>query len=187
MYNNASSLFLKKSTFYFLLAGTIIMIVLMILSGKELKTTATPMGIVDLELASSKEAVQTIMLAWKNTGNDVIAKARINTYLDFLFLIFYTLFFYSCCQLLATSFSNKKKWVFIHRCIGAFALLAGLLDVVENIGMLVSLSGIHSDKVAMFTCVAAYLKWLLVLATILLILLALLIKIVGNKIKTGYN
>lgn len=181
MYNNASNLFLKKSTFYFLLAGTIIMIVLMMLSGKDLKATATPMGIVDLELASSKEAVQTILFAWDSKGKDVIAKASINTYLDFVFLTFYTLFFYSCCKFLAASLSHKKTWVFILRRIAVLALLAGLLDVVENIGMLVSLSGMLSNQVAMLTCVAAYLKWFLVLATILFILVALLVKIVENK------
>jgi len=178
------NLFLKTSTFYFLLAGTIIMMVLMLITGKDLKTTATPLGIIDLELASTKTAVQNILKAWDNKvseGKELIKKARVNTFLDFAFLIFYSLFLFACCKRLASSLSHKKKWQNILHCFAAMALLSGLLDVVENTGMLMSLSGHSSSNIALMTAIAAYLKWCIVIATLLVIITAFSVKSMERK------
>ncbi len=184
MYNSDMNLFLKKSTFYFLLAGTIIMMFLMLLTGRDLKTTATPLGIIDLELASTKTAVQNILNVWDNQvleGNKLITKARVNTFLDFIFLLFYSLFLFTCCKTLASSLSHKKTWqTILHRC-AAMAILSGLLDIVENTGMLLSLSHYSSSTIAPITAIAAYLKWALVVATLLLIITAFMVKIMERK------
>ena len=178
------NLFLKKSTFYFLMAGTILMMVVMLITGKDLQTATTPLGIIDLELASSKTAVQNIVTVWHSKGldgKDLITKARINTLLDFLFLVFYSLFLFSCCKALASSLAHKKNWQNILNLFAVMVMVSGLLDVVENTGMLLSLSRFSSSSIAPVTAIAAYLKWSIVVATLLVIITALMVKLFANK------
>jgi hypothetical protein len=50
------------------------------------------------------------------------------------------------------------------------AVFAGMLDILENCGMLVTLGGTHSNLVAAVTAVCALIKWLFVLLAILYVL-----------------
>ena len=186
MYNSVMTLFLKKSTFYFLLAGTTIMIFLMLISGHELKTAATPLGIIDLELASSKAAVQNILDVWSGdtfSGKNLLQQARNNTLLDFIFLLFYASFLYSVCKLLARSFAHKNIWQKVLSSFAVMALLSGLLDVVENTGMLFSLYLPPSENIALITSAASYLKWFTVFSTLIVIVASLLAKAMEKQIR----
>lgn len=172
------------------MAGTIVMMVIMLITGKDLKTVTTPLGIIDLELATSKSAVQNILTAWDqkvSNGKDLISKARINTLLDFIFLGFYSLFLFSCCKALASKLAQKETWQNILNLFAAMAILSGLLDVVENTGMLLSLSKFSDSFIAPITAIAAYLKWAIVMATLLVIIAALTAKILTRKEGTGLN
>ncbi len=179
MYNNGMQLFHKKSTFYFLLAGTFVMIVIMFITGKPLNTATTPHGILNLEFADSKQKVDSILSAWENASTaekDIIKAAKINTWLDFLFLLFYGLFLYSCCIRLSQALHQHK---IISRLLHYFAfaaLVVGLLDVLENIGMLTSLAGKGSDSIAKITSTISVVKWLLVFSVILSIIAGLAAK-----------
>ena len=76
-----------------LLAGTIIMMVVMFVSGRPLTTAGTPQGILCLEFATSADEVEEVLNSWKMANSkktDVIQAARNNTYLDFIFLLFYS-------------------------------------------------------------------------------------------------
>jgi hypothetical protein len=53
------------------------------------------------------------------------------------------------------------------RLLAVLSLTAGLLDVMENAGMLTSLNEAGSDEVAMLTAIAAIIKWSLVILIIL--------------------
>lgn len=173
------NLLLRKSTFYFLVTGTVIMMVLMFITGKDLNTAATPLGIIDLELARSDAAVQHILNAWSKEVSEeegLIDTARINTFLDFIFLIFYSLLLYVCCKQLAALFPSRKSLRTLLNLGATLALLSGLLDVVENMGMLMSLYQFSGSYTAAITAGAAYLKWLMVASTLLVIIFALLFK-----------
>jgi hypothetical protein len=155
------------------------MIVIMSITGKPLKTEATPSGILNLELANSHTKVQRILLAWNNAstpGYDIIAAAKSNTYFDFLFLLSYAFFLFSCCKQLSQVLQQKKIMAALLQYVAWAALLLGFLDILENIGMLQSLAGNGSQNVALFTSTISIIKWLLVLTVLALMLVGLVAK-----------
>ena len=157
---------MKKIILPFFLVGTLIMIVVMVMTGAPLKTEAAPNGILNLEFAYDSSSVNKIIHSWAGLKDvDGIAAAERNTMFDFIFLFFYSffLFFYSgyLSKTFGGQFGKAGKW------IGRGALLAGGLDILENTGMLISLSGKVSNVVAMFTVCCSVVKWLLALAAVL--------------------
>ena len=78
------------------------MIYVMASTGKSLKNPATPLGIINLELAGNATNVQNILNAWDNDiskNSDGIADAKKNTWFDFIFLLFYSSLFYCLCKI----------------------------------------------------------------------------------------
>ncbi len=158
--------------FYSCLAGTIIMMVVMFITGRPLKTATTPGGILSLEFANTRTEVKEILLAWEKTSMEkpaVIDAAKLNTYLDFIFLFFYSLFLYSCCLRLAGKAGQGNSFSKISRRIAPLALVAGGLDIVENAGILKSLQGAPTDSVAKITAFCATLKFGLVIFVLVFI------------------
>ncbi len=172
------NLFYKRSTLYILLISTVIVAVLMLLQGSPMKATGA--GILSLEFASTKMAVDAVMETWEESSTaekDIIKVAINNTRLDFIFLLCYSLFLFTCAKQLSVYFSSKK----LFHLMAALALLAGLLDIVENIGMLQSLDGNVSDKIAFLTAVAAYFKWVLVIVVISFLIVSFSIKLMRRE------
>jgi hypothetical protein len=155
----------KKRGILILLAGTIIMMVVMAKTGASLNTAATPLGILDLEFAYNNAKTAAVLNAWSlQPGNtiDNISAAKINTYLDFIFLLFYSLLLFFTCDKIAVI--NKSK---TGVSIANGAIWAGLLDIVENGGMLMTLSGNGSATVAFITSFCSIIKWGLAIAAVL--------------------
>jgi hypothetical protein len=183
-------LFLKRSTFYFLLCGTLIMMGIMAKTGSPLTTAATPSGILNLEFANTKAKVDSTLTAWTKASSkekDINAAAKINTGFDFVFLLFYSFFLYSCCRQLAVMLpaqNSLAKWLSY---FSAAALAAGFLDVFENFGMLRSLSGHSSNSIAFATSVISLIKWLLVILVLLSLIAGMIVKILMNKKRKVIN
>ena len=177
-------LFLKRSTLYFLLYGTVIMTIIMIKTGSPLKTPATPSGIINLEFANNMPKVERVLNAWKTASRenkDLIAYARFNTTLDFIYLLFYAFFLSTCCKQLSLLLTQQKilsKW--LNR-LSLAALVAGFLDVIENFGMLRALEGKGTNMIAMITTGVSLLKWFLVIIVLLLIIAGLFVKTMLNR------
>ncbi|MEP6711085.1 MAG: hypothetical protein ABJA37_01650 [Ferruginibacter sp.] len=181
---------IRKFSWIFLIAGTLIMICVMSFSGKPLKNAATPYGIINLELANSAIKVQNILNAWDNDiskNTDVIAAAKKNTWLDFIFIIFYTSLFYFLCKKLVSFFLKNSGWKHAGNIVSTGAIIAGLLDVGENTGMLKSLNGNVSDNIALFTACCAAIKWMLVFITIIFLIAGFTYRIFILKTKPGYR
>jgi hypothetical protein len=172
---------MKKYLLLLLLIGTIIMIVIMIKTGATLKTAVTPKGILDLEFAYNSTKTTTVTNAWAaNNIVDNIAAAKINTYFDFIFLFFYSLFlFFTCNKIARFSTGAFSKAGLL---IAKGALLAGILDVAENAGMLVTLSGSALSSVAFITTSCAVIKWGLALLAVIYCLAGLIGLILHKKI-----
>ncbi len=152
-----------------LFAGTVIMMIIMFVTGRPLATPATPQGILCLEFATTATAVEQVLHAWKNTApetGNVLLAAKLNTYLDFIFLFFYSLLLSALCYRLARILFARPIVSKIFSVLSGIALAAGVLDIVENVGMLFSLNGQVSDATALMTCVSAKLKWGLVFGVI---------------------
>jgi hypothetical protein len=148
-------------------------------TGAPLQTKTLPGGIVELELARSFKQTQYVIETWKNGGTDgmdLIETAKTNTYLDFLFPLFYAPFLYGFAGYLAKHAKrNNYFYSSLHK-FAAAALIAGVLDFLENGGMLLSLFQQGSPMVTMFTLAISFIKWLLILVLLTLILVALAAK-----------
>jgi hypothetical protein len=56
------------------------------IQGANLKTDATPLGIIDLEFADTGERLNAVLFGWSN------ADVKANIYIDFVFIPLYVLF-----------------------------------------------------------------------------------------------
>jgi hypothetical protein len=154
-----------KNGWIFLIIINLVMTGIMLYTGSPLKTPATPHGIIDLEMAADASAAQNILNFWDNDisqQRDVLEAARINTYWDFLFLLCYSLLFYFACKRLLYHFNTPGVWSFLCKTGLVLSVMTGLLDILENTGMLISLRGNVSDQTAMLTASASMIKWILV-------------------------
>ncbi len=165
---------MKKLLLPFFLLGTLAMMFVMAKTGSTLKTPATPMGILDLEFAYNISKTTAVLHAWTPTATtDNITAAKNNTYWDFLFLFFYAGFLFLASKKIAVN--NTGAVGKAGNVIAKAAILAGFLDVVENIGMLLSLHGHTSSTVALCTTVFAITKWALAVIAVLYVLTGLLL------------
>lgn len=156
-----------------LLLGTLVMMIVMAKTGASLKTKDTPLGIINLELPFTKLKADSVLNSWKiatNTKGIVNTEvAKINTQWDFLFILFYSLFLFTAATKLSANFNggfgNAGKN------LGKAAFIAAALDIAENIGMFQMLDGNITDGIALFTSICSAIKWLLVIAIVLFMLL----------------
>lgn len=166
---------MKKLLLPFFFVGTIAMMVVMAKTGAPLKTDATPLGILDLEFAYNTTKTEVILKAWDwkvtTVPTESISKidvAEINTYLDFIFLFFYAGFLFLACKKIASKISGPVSKA--GNLIAKGALLAGFLDVIENIGMLLTLSNQGSSAISLATTIVSVIKWALALIAVLYVL-----------------
>jgi hypothetical protein len=180
--------FLKNIWLIILLSGTLVMTAVMAIQGAPLTTPGTPKGILDLEFAYNSSLANSVLHSWAaNSSIDNIFRAKTNTWLDFIYLLFYSLFFYHACKLLAKSFDGFLGMA--GQLLSKGAIVAGGLDVLENTGMLLTLNGQLSEYTTLLTFVFSLLKWALVTAAILYIALtkSLLIgRKKGNSIRVNF-
>ena len=149
----------------FLLGITLSLFLLLRYQGR-LETTASPLGIVSLEFASSERAVTAITDAWSAAG--MTGRAKTNIWIDFLFIPFYAMLFYTLCGSISVRMKDfaAKAGVFL-----AFgSLIAGLFDVLENILMLFALNGHVNTFSAALTALLAGGKFLLLTMALLYVL-----------------
>ena len=161
----------KKINWLFLVAGTFIMMYIMSSTGRTLKTPATPLGILNLEFAYNNVKAQDVIHAWTPSASsrlDNIKVAIKNTWLDFIFLFFYSLFLFFACKTLSESFTGFVNK--LGRFLAMGALNAGLLDIAENAGMLTTLNGFSTNSIAMFTTICSVIKWGLALSALLYVI-----------------
>lgn len=152
-----------KNLLFIFFIGTIAMIYVMVKTGSGLKNSITPSGIIDLEFAYNTTKTNTVINSWKQ--NDKINDAIKNTYWDFVFLFFYSGFLFFACKRIACF--TKGPVAKAGNLFARGALLAGCFDVLENIGMLLTLHNSGSAVTAFFTTFFSVLKWILVTIAVL--------------------
>lgn len=150
-------------------------------TGVSLKTEAAPLGILNLEFAYQTSKTTPIIESWAPSGSgDNIEAAKINTYWDFLFLFFYAGFLFLACKKIAGKFKGAVSKAGI--LIAKGALLAGILDILENAGMLLTLNNQGSSAVAFLTTFFSVIKWGLAIIAVVYLLISLL-AVASRKIK----
>ncbi len=149
----------------FLLLATVCFFLLLRYQGR-LENKTSPLGIVSLEFAGSPAQVKEIRAGWK--AENKLQRARNNILLDFLFIPFYSMLFYTLCGSISV---RSRGFVAKAGVMLAFgALVAGLLDFFENILMLFSLGGLVSQLTVILTSFFASSKFILLVLALLYVI-----------------
>ncbi|MHA2237636.1 MAG: hypothetical protein ACXAB2_04595 [Candidatus Hodarchaeales archaeon] len=103
-------------------------------------TSNTPYGVLDLEFAWTVEQIERIFTAW---GDDLISKELGVTFLDFGFLVSYSLALSGITLLLTRRgiFGRLTEWGYLFT---VFPLIAASFDVIENINLILMLTSTSS-------------------------------------------
>src|SRR5260221_4358720 len=168
--------------FWPVLVATFIVAFIQLKDKTYLQNDTAPHGIVSLELGSGFQRDTSIIQSWKSDTLDRtsvtlcqptpqpinrLKKARFDVCIDYLFILLYTLLGIVIITALQARIQQKKQG-FTRLLIG-LALLAGLLDCIENIGLLRfiddGLDDGHSatTTTATITHLAAYAKFIILL------------------------
>lgn len=164
---------MKKQTKFFLIATliTISWIILM--------RPYTPTNIVAFELAKTTVAAEQIINEW---GTEGVQKATTSIYLDFVFILLYCTSIMLGCHV-AAQYAGLKKLISVASIFAIAICIAGLLDVVENLCMLKTLSApsLSTTAIAFY---AAAIKFSIVGISLVFILASALTGLI--KKNTGY-
>jgi len=141
--------------------------------GKPLRTDAAPNGMLSLQFAWTGDRARRIIASWKQ----VLDVARRQIRLDFGFLLVYPLFLALACAVVAGSPQNR--WAGGGEFLSWAVLLALPLDAIENSISLRMLGHGPSPARSRAASFAAIVKWLLVVATVLYLVGAGVLILVG--------
>ncbi len=145
--------------------ATVIMIVAMRWMAVGLESKYSPLGIINFELAKNYGEAKDII------GEVGAKKMQWNTAVDFLFIVAYTSFFLLSCKALMDNYRSSGL-----KTIGLIFLelsvLVGVLDLVENISMLITLGGYGSNTSVTISHWSAILKFSLAALVLFYIIVA---------------
>lgn len=163
----------------FLLAGTLLFFLVLRFQGK-LESKDAPKGIISLEMAHESVTIDSIISSWIADGK--LQRAKANIWIDFLFIPFYALLFYTLCGSISVRMNGIPAKLGVLLAFGS--MVAGLFDLMENILMLFSLQGHYNNFSALLTTFFATVKFSLLLLAIAYILplgIRLLLLKLANK------
>jgi hypothetical protein len=135
------------------------------LQGNQLITPSAPNGILSLELSTDADHSARIASEWVGSIRNAF---YINMLLDFIFIIFYGFSLYVNCRYIALIIPSWKRLASLFA-IGS--LIAMGSDVMENILMIVSVTTTTSQIISFFTRLFAILKFSLVGASLVFIII----------------
>lgn len=140
-------------------------------TGAPLKGPGTVLGIVDLEFAFNHHRAEEIYQNWLYTFADGLPRVTIairHTWLDFVFIFFYSFFLFFGSKSVSESFSGKISA--LGKLLAMASLYAGLFDIFENIGILAMLKGNTGGAIPLFTGIFSSMKWILVICSLMYII-----------------
>lgn len=141
----------RRALFRLTLGGSLAVMAALGWADSYLRGDASPHGIISFELAWSLDGARRMMDQWDERAK---AFAGFSLGLDFLYLLLYsTAIATALLQGAPTPWRRRLAW-------GQW--LAALLDAVENVGLLVLLTGAPSDSAAKVATVCAVPKFALV-------------------------
>jgi len=159
-------LFLFWSMKKFLLAiiATVLVFLLLRWQSASLITSATPTGILALEFCDNIPELNIILNAWN------IKTAVWAVIIDFLFIAAFGASFYFGSKLVFSKIPNSFTRFMIW-----FSIVPPLLDIIEDVLMLFTLSGSHHTFILQLTKYVAIIKFAAAAIVVLYLLVSLLI------------
>lgn len=131
------------------------------LQGRPLTKGAAPCGILSFEFAWSRDRAEEILAEWRP---DLTETARRQLFIDFGFILFYPLAISFACAMLSDSRFNARPKTGV--ALSWAVLVAGPLDVAEDLALLHMLDNGATDSSARIAACCAGPKFLLVLAAL---------------------
>lgn len=126
-----------------------------------LKDTCTK-NIAPLEVTISAEGARFIVEEWK-THPGALDAARRGVHWDFLFILTYMISFGYFCWWSGEAIGKyDPQWKRAGRDFTVAAVVAGILDVVENFGLLAELNDSSNRVVTAVKALASMVKWILI-------------------------
>ena len=137
--------------------------------GSTLKSLAIPLGIIALEFCKNIDQIHFLLSHWSKES------VIINVVLDFGYIAAYSFFFINSLKYFAQIHSAKKQCSLFLLLLSRWFWIAALFDVIENVGMLLSVNGIESQMILSITILSAILKFTLIILSMIAIVIALVI------------
>ncbi len=162
----------------FLLGATLFFFLVLRFQGADLVRSYSPGGIVSLEIAPSAKATSEVLNGF--TADGLVTTARQNIFIDFFFILFYSMLFYTLAGSISVRMTGRAATAGV--LLAFLSLIAGLFDVIENIFMLLATYGWYNDLTAVLTAFFASAKFLLLFIALLYIIPCGLIVIMRKKI-----
>ena len=158
-------------------SATFVTLLIQFATGYPLRNPVAPHGIVSLELAGTAERAAEIVASWERAG--VLGLATANVILDYSFLVSYTVLLVTL-SVRAGSQLGESGWVRTGNTVGWSQWVAGGLDAVENVALLLLIAGIFSDflaGVARFTAIG---KFALIAVGVIWIVMAEILRLLAR-------
>jgi len=155
--------------------GIIILLVIYNLVFVRLAISVFFYTILDFEFAWTTEQIEIIFLAW---GSDGIALQAIGVYWDFLFIIGYSVPMFALILLFTRKLSGKIVDIGLYMSLTPF--VAGILDLVENINLLIMLNdpSNFASFVPLTASITAFIKFSLLLVGAIFFLVVFVLTII---------
>ena len=158
-------------------AATFVTLLVQFATGYPLRNPVAPAGILSLELAGSAERAAEIVASWEQMG--VLGLATANVILDYSFLVSYTVLLVTL-SVRAGSHLGGPGWVRTGDTVGWSQWVAGGLDAIENVALLLLITGVFSDLLAQAARVTAIGKFALIAVGVMWIVVAELVRLLGR-------
>jgi hypothetical protein len=168
----------RKHYFSPLFVATILMMVIMNVSGAPLNNSTAPLGIISFEFAGSIRQAETILSSWDQEANMHVA---FSLGLDYLFMVIYSTTIGLGC-FWAGEVLRGRKWpaAWLGIPLAWSQWLAAVLDGVENIALVRILFGTPTSPWPELAMWCAAIKFGLIILGILYTLLGLIGSLVGR-------
>lgn len=142
--------------------------------GASLKTSASPKGIIELEMATQSRQVAVLMDTWD------MSVVKMNIWIDFLFIVSYVAFLALASEAVSGKWKMQGMKI-IGLTLARVAVVAGILDIGENLLMLQTIAGNFTVLSLQMTHYFATIKFTLAAIVLIYLMISIPVSIRNSK------
>lgn len=142
--------------------------------GASLVTTVSSRGIVDLEMATQPRQITILLEAWD------LSVVKMNIWIDFLFIVSYVAFLALASESVSSKWKNQGMRM-IGLTLARVAVVAGVLDIGENLLMLQTIAGNFTVVSLQMTHYFATIKFTLAAIVLIYLLISIPVSLRNTK------
>jgi len=164
----------RKQVFALLFTLTILVMVILNITGRPLTSPAATSGIISYELAGKVDRAQFIIDSW---DNQVRVSVAFNLGLDYLFLVLYSMSIGAAVLWLTDTLTTNHTFLRLAHLLAWSLVLAAILDALENGALFTMLVNGASEPWPRVAMVAAVIKFAFVIIGLLYIVIGLFVSL----------